>query len=454
MTGRTPPWTTDRPTLERALPVAEVLRILRHELRDCGTRIDTERAPLEPFVLSRRAYEELFSAAAGLLALLRRAVLESAPTRAGRLSALGLAPDGHQYPLFSDDEDFEERYCAAMARPDVIIGAQGPQFIEFNVSGAFGGPAETHLLTRVWNEVYAHGGKGDAPFFGHDPLAARAAFFERVCDEAGLPRSVALVGSPYEQDKAATSRYYDIEVDVLRRRGMHAEFFEPDRLPHGLGLPERLDYPVGLRYFATADWTARGQSLDPVRSVLASGCLLLPSQSSYLLANKKVLAWLSEGLPWMSETDRALVGRYVPWSRVVRETKAEWRGRYVDLPELLLAGQEQFVLKKAIGMMGREVLIGRLTTPAQWAATVERALTDEDSIVQLYTESVPYELEMCDASETTAERVAVAPVLSPMLFGGRPGGCYARYFPSGESGVVSVYGQGAMENAVLTGVPR
>ncbi|MBT2415465.1 hypothetical protein J7I94_33865 [Streptomyces sp. ISL-12] len=443
---------TGRPALVRRHPVSEVLRMLRYELRDCGTRIDTERAPLEPFILPGPMYDELFTAATGLLALLRRAVLESAPTRAGRLAELGLAPDGDDYPLFTDDDLFEERYCAVMARPDVIIGPHGPQFIEFNVSGAFGGPAETHLLSRVWTDVY--GGHEGAPFTGHDPLEARAAFFDQVCEDLGLPRAVAMVGSPYEQDQAATSRYYDIEVDVLRRRGLRAGFFEPDQLPHGLGLPERLDFPVGLRYFATADWTSRGQSLEPVRTVLDAGCLLLPPQSSYLLANKKVLAWLSEGLPWMTETDRALTRRYIPWSRVVGDTKAEWRGRWVDLPELLMSAREQFVLKKAIGMMGREVLIGRLSTPAQWAAEVERALSERDTIVQEYTESVPYELEMCDASGTRAERVAVAPVLSPMVFGGRPGGCYARYFPSGESGVVSVYGQGAMENAVLRGAQK
>ncbi|MFE8006719.1 hypothetical protein [Streptomyces sp. NPDC057418] len=441
-----------RPTLVRRHPVSEVLRMLRYELRDCGTRIDTERAPLEPFILPGPVYDELFVAAAALLALLRRAVLESAPTRAGRLAALGLAPDGDDYPLFTDDDLLEERYCAAMARPDVILGPHGPQFIEFNVSGAFGGPAETHLMSRVWTEVY--GGQDGAPFTGHDPLEARAAFFDQVCEDLGLARAVALVGSPYEQDQAATSRYYDIEAEVLRRRGLRAEFFEPDQLPHGLGPPERLDFPVGLRYFATADWTSRGQSLDPVRAVLDAGCLLLPPQSSYLLANKKVLAWLSEGLPWMTETDHALIRRYVPWSRVVGDTKAQWRGRWVGLPELLLSAQERLVLKKAIGMMGREVLIGRLSTPAQWAAEVERALSEGDTIVQEYTESVPYELEMCAASGHRAERVAVAPVLSPMVFGDRPGGCYARYFPSGESGVVSVYGQGAMENAVLRGVPR
>ncbi|MFK0115155.1 hypothetical protein [Streptomyces sp. NPDC090994] len=451
MTGRPPARPgTGRPALVRRHPVSEVLRTLRHELRDCGTRIDTERAPLEPFILPGPVYDELFTAASRLLALLRRAVLESAPTWAGRLAELGLAPDGDDYPLFTDDDPFEERYCAVMARPDVIIGPHGPRFIEFNVSGAFGGPAETHLLSRVWTEVYG-GGQG-APFTGHDPLEARAAFFDQVCRDLGVPRAVALVGSPYEQDRAATSRYYDIEVDVLRRRGLRAEFFDPDRLPHGLGLPERLDFPVGLRYFATADWTGRGQSLEPVRAVLDAGCLLLPPQSSYLLANKKVLAWLSEGLPWMSEADRALTRRYVPWSRVVADTEAHWRGRRAGLPELVVSARERFVLKKAIGMMGREVLIGRLSTPVQWAAEVERALCEGDTIVQEYTESVPYELEMCDASGTRAERVAVAPVLSPMVFGGRPGGCYARYFPSGQSGVVSVYGQGAMENAVLRGV--
>jgi hypothetical protein len=449
MRPETHPWfgAEALPSFNRAaIPV--IRDVLRHELRDCGTWLHVEPVPIEPFVVDSRAYIELFTAARGLLALLRRAIVEAAPTRRGRLAALGLSGHADAFPFFTNDDEQELRYCAAMARPDVVIGPDGPQFLEFNVSGAFGGPAETHLFTRAWLRLYE--GPDQAPFKGPDPLEVRADLFVKVCKELGLPPAVAVIGNRMDRGKATTTRYFDIETDALRRRGLAAEVFEPRDLPAGVGEPGRLRFPLALRYFAPADWVSRGESLAAIHAVLDAGCLLFPPESSYLLANKKVLAWLSEGQPWMNDADRQLVHRYVPWTRVTTASVVEWDGAVVDLHHLLSTRQELFVLKPAVGMMGCDVLLGNACSTREWAAVTERALQNEDYIVQAYVEPGRYQLEMVDGSGSDSYQVAVAPVLSPCLFGGRAGGCYARYFPSGDSGVVGVARRGAMENALLS----
>ncbi|MFC4503561.1 MULTISPECIES: hypothetical protein [Streptomyces] len=428
-------------------PADDVVEVLRDELRDCGTWVHTQPVPLEPFAVSKATYDELFSAARGLLGLLRQALLESAPDRPGRLAALGVRPTTHSFPFFIDDDAFELRHCDAMARPDVVIGPDGPRFLEFNVSGAFGGPTEAHGFDRAWTRLFGAPGR-PLPFTVDDPFAARTELFEELCDSLGLPRAVALVGNRVDR-RGETTRYFDGEAAYLRERGFDAQVLEPGDLPHKVGRPGQLRFPLALRYFAPADWVSRGEPLDPVHAILDAGCVLYPPESSYLVANKKVLAWLSEGRPWMAGNDQRLVTRYVPWTRVAREGKVEWRGDRVDLLRLLTTHRESFVVKPAVGMMGRGVVMGRTCTQPQWEATVTSALDAGDSIVQEYVEPGRYELEMVAGPGSTPYRSSVAPVLSPCLFGGRTGGVYARYYPDGRSGVVGVAQGGAMENVVL-----
>lgn len=63
-----------------------------------------------------------------------------------------------------------------------------------------------------------------------------------------------------------------------------------------------------------------------------AGLTAIPSQSARLVDSKKMLARLSEGLPWMSDAGRALVSRFVPWTRIVRDRIVHWRGRTFGAP--------------------------------------------------------------------------------------------------------------------------
>ncbi|MFC9327324.1 hypothetical protein [Kitasatospora sp. NPDC057015] len=448
MSGTHPWFGVDGPPAGREYGTAQVKSTLRHELRDCGTRLGSEVLALQPLVAARAAYDELFSSARGLLRLIERAVREAAPDRAGRLKALGA--DEEPYPFFVSDEDFEIRYAATMARPDVVIGPDGPKFLEFNVSGTFGGPAEIHLFTEAWTRIY--GGSDAAPFQGYEPFAARAALYRRVCAELNLPPAVALLGSRLDRPGAQSARYYELESAYFRRQGLASEFLEPADLTGGDGGGPR--YDLLHRYFAVDDWRDLGIDLEPVHRAVDRGALLFPPQSSYLLANKKTLAWISEGQPWMTEEDRELVARYLPWTRLVHPRKVVWNGRRHDLATLLLEHRRDFVLKKAIGMMGLQVTLGPHTTEQEWGEVVAAALADGESIVQEYVEPGRYRMQMSREAGPEPQEVDIAPVLSPVLFGGAAAGCWARYHGTGKAGIIGASGFGATENVLLAARTR
>ncbi|KJS57826.1 hypothetical protein [Streptomyces rubellomurinus] len=438
-TPATPWYGTQPPPLHTRLPLPDVARHLT-ALRDgeYANLVPSERS-LHPVVLPLASWRELFTATATLLSLLRRALFTAAPDPASRIAALGADPA--LYPL-TVTGPLEERYATCIARPDILIETGGgPKFIEFNIGSGIGGVVDTALHTRAW--THALGGPDTTPLTAPDPLAVRDTLLARAVRDLHAPPAVALLGT--RRDYPA-GRYFELQLDSLRRHGLEAEFFEPEDLPTD---PTR--YKVGLRHLTILEWQRHGIDLAPVRAALDAGCALIATQSAYLVANKKVLAWISEGRPWMSETERAAVERYLPWTRVLADRPARHRGRTRPLPELLLDHPEDYVLKPAIGMSGQQVLVGRTCEPRLWRETVTRAAAAEDHIVQEHVEPAPITMEFAaDDQATTTFHAPVQPVFSPFLFDGRPAGCLVRYLPPGGEGVVSILGHGALANIALT----
>jgi hypothetical protein len=425
------------------LEPARIAEILHHELRGLGP--PAFPVALQPLVISPESFAELLSATASLVALLRKAVRNAAADRDGRIAALGI--DRADCPFFVPDEDFELRHCADMARADVVIEADGPKFVEINVSGAVGGMADTQAYHQGWRRIAAKAGR--RPFAGADIWAPLAALVERTCAELGTAPSAAIVDHFSEVDPTNQPRTMRLQVDGLRAHGVRARHLDPADLLAGIGLTGTglagpLREPLGLAEFDLADARAAGCDLSPVRAALDAGFLAVPSQTSWLLHSKKTLAWLSEGQPWMSSRERELADRYLPWTRTVGDRSVWWRGRRHDLPALLTAHRESFVLKGATGCSGREVSFGARTEPGDWARQVEQAVRTGYPVAQEVVVSDPTPVDVMSGSGEIV-RVAANSVVSPFCVGGAPAGCLARFAPAGPPGLVRV-----ADGAVLT----
>jgi len=420
----------------RLAPVApaEVIRqLLRHELRDTGWP-HQPLLPAAPIALPRSSYAELFRVTAALLDLVRRTALESAPTTAGRLAVYRMPASENQ--LFLADQLIEERYADCVARPDIVIGPDGPQFLEFNVSGALGGPVETHCRLRVWRELYADEG-GRVPFVCQDPFAVRGDMFRDLCADLAVAPRVALVGSARDQGVTST-RYFDIEAEYLNAHGLTTRFFEPEDLHHAWDCPPHLRYPVGLRNFTIPDWTDLGIDTAPVQAALDNSCLLVGTQTATFLSSKQTMGLLSEGRPWMSTTEQTLVDRYLPWTRILTDRRTHRHGRQIDLLPFAVDNREQLVLKAGLGMSGKQVLLGRDTAHAAWESAVTAAAETGTSVIQEYVTPHTCRLAMIADGADQPHDTDIAPVFGPLLFGGRPAGLFARFFGDGKAGIVSV----------------
>lgn len=85
----------------------------------------------------------------------------------------------------------------------------------------------------------------------------------------------------------------------------------------------------------------------------------------------------SEFLDGASSDDVARARAAIPWTRRVRPSFTQREGKRVDLVEHLSANREQFVLKPAISLGGRGVVLGWQTSAADW----DRALADDSEVL-------------------------------------------------------------------------
>ncbi|MEU9504865.1 hypothetical protein AB0D32_01100 [Micromonospora sp. NPDC048170] len=419
------------------LPPDAIVAAYRREF--AGLALEHAPVALRPIVVTQGAYRELLQATESLLRLLARAAHEVGPDRAARARVLSVTDQ--DCPVFGDDEDFEQRHWADMARADVVVGPQGPMFVEFNVSGTFEGLLDFHALLETWQRVREAAGR--PAYVAVDPFPGFAGLVRRVCAELEVPPELLFVGTRRMWGSDVSRRYYLRKTALLRRHGVHAEQVEFADLSARPGLARR----VAVFDFTAADGRAEGFDLSPVWQAVRAGMRLVPSQSAWFLHSKKLLALLSEGMDWMDARQRELVDRYVPWSRVLGERKVLWAGRHHDLPRLLAEQQHQMVIKHATGDAGRQVTFGARTAPADWRRLVERACASGDHVAQQVVSSVPYPVEVI-GPDGQVTRVRADAVVSPFCIGGSASGCHAKFVTHGEPGVISI-SQGAVSSCLV-----
>ncbi|MFD0772349.1 hypothetical protein ACFQZ2_00240 [Streptomonospora algeriensis] len=395
--------------------------------------------PVRPLQMPEREYEHCFAIARRFTSLLERTCRSMAESPRGLRSLLGA--DADLYHLF-DRSEVEWRWGGCMSRTDGVFHNGIFKIMECNIGAAIGGVVSMHMLTSY--HLGRSGGRAA------DPLAARAGLFGDVCEWLGREPAVALLGTMRE-DNVGDDRYFTIERDYLRARGFAADFLEPEELVEEFGSGNgAARYPAVFRHYLPIEWDQMGIDTRGLRRVLESGAVLLSPETAFMLQNKKVLAWMSEGRPWHSESDREFVERHLPWTRVAREGKVAFQGREWDMAGLLLDRQDEFVLKKADSFAGLDVVIGRHTSDVEWKRAVAHALGG-DWIAQEYVE--PDRRHVPFVRRRSGDLVsAEAPVVYGfLLMGGRSGGCMARHSLS-ENAVINRH-QGASLNIVVHSRP-
>ncbi|HEY0699390.1 MAG TPA: hypothetical protein VGD43_16445, partial [Micromonospora sp.] len=145
----------------------------------------------------------------------------------------------------------------------------------------------------------------------------------------------------------------------------------------------RLD--VVYRGVAAPGLWFRGEELRPLYEACGRGQLeLVTSPYEMVLSDKMLLAYLSDERlsQALTGTERQLLGRIIPWTRLLRDEPVTFHGQRASLPEICRDRQPELVIKKGDGLASQAVVIGAECDETQWAARVDKALADGNWVVQ------------------------------------------------------------------------
>lgn len=165
-----------------------------------------------------------------------------------------------------------------------------------------------------------------------------------------------------------------------------------------------------------------------------------------LISDTRLFALLHECLQecLLAPRDAALVERYIPWSVRVVSGSVDWKGENASLSALLRRRRTSLVLKQSGTPAGRNVIVGRATAAADWAAAVEHALADGDWIAQEHC--APARQLVCAPGAGVAAQDLVWGLFA---FGGRYAGAFVRGSRADTGTGTTNAGHGSAEFIVL-----
>jgi hypothetical protein len=145
--------------------------------------------------------------------------------------------------------------------------------------------------------------------------------------------------------------------------------------------------------------------------------------------HKSLLALMHEekvkaGLPpqqtqWIDE--------HIPWSVRFDKQSVVWQGETVSLRDLITDNKDLFVLKKAVSMQGKDVVLGNNITQAQWLQSIQKVSDSGEAslwIVQQF-----YQPDSVWAADIDGNPGQFTPIWGSFGFGNRYGGSFTRAIP-------------------------
>jgi len=328
------------------------------------------RTFLRPHFVTRREWIRLRDDARALLELSARVARRAFAGDTGRLCAW-LGTPAAEVPWILVDHGPPD---VVLSRLDAFLGPAGPRFIEINSDAPAGfgyGDRMAEVFERLpvfrafaRTHAVAYGPSipalvdavlGGAPRGPSTPTVAIAdwADVKTRADQQILQEAFAAQGArcvltdPRAMELRGGRLWAGAHaVDVVYRRALLQE------------LVEREDEVQGF---------LRAYAEGAARFVNSFRCRLSEDKAFLALLTDEAFSTL------LSDDERALVARTVPWTRKLEERRTTKDGRAVDLPAFLRDHREELVLKPAHAYGGRDVLVGSETDAAAWEAALRPA---------------------------------------------------------------------------------
>ena len=144
----------------------------------------------------------------------------------------------------------------------------------------------------------------------------------------------------------------DKQIHIIYKRVLLSELVE-----HG-----GLDHPVirAVRDHAVC-------MVNPFR------CKILHKKASLAVLSDEINAHI------FTADERAVIEKYIPWTRMLEDRKTTYQGRQIDLLSFLTENKDEFVIKPNDEYGGKGVVLGWEAASDEWEAALRSRLTNRPS---------------------------------------------------------------------------
>ncbi len=338
------------------------------------------------------------------------------------------------------------------SRFDALLEGEGLKLLEFNCDAPAGAAYTDQLESAFLSEELIW------PFAEEHHLAAS----ERVQSILSTLLSVYEEFGGYETPQIAivdwrharTTSEFEHMKSHFESKGYKTTIADPRELQYKGGKLYHKGFRVHLVYRRVI-FDELLERLDEVQDLLHAYkdkaiCMVNPLRSK-LVSNKSIFSLLTtpEFDRFFTENENAMKRQHLPWTRCLSDAEDFYGHRKVFLIDFLKDEKDTVVLKPSGSSHGaRRVHIGRETPDSDWNAVVDKALKEEDWVIQ---EQVPVPvMTVPDIVNQKLDLIYKKYNFNMLVFGGRYAGGFVRL--SDES-VINVATGGGLMPALWSDVP-
>ena len=168
-------------------------------------------------------------------------------------------------------------------------------------------------------------------------------------------------------------------AEYLRKAGYAAEVVSPEQLEYKNGVLRKGEFVIDLvlRRVNAQDFVIRYDLSQPLVRAYRDRAVCVVNNFRAEIAQKRAIFELLTDDNLTAKfpaVERKAIREMVPWTRVVRATNTNWRGKVVDLPEYILANRENLVMRPNDDTAEQNTYDGEAMDDHSWDRALKTAI--------------------------------------------------------------------------------
>lgn len=233
-----------------------------------------------------------------------------------------------------------------------------------------------------------------------------------------------------------------IIAELFRREGLKVEVVSPELLEYRDNVLRRGDFTIDLifRRMKVQEFLVRFDLSHPLLRAYRDRAVCMVNSFRSELAHKKAIFDLltdEEVTADFPAAERRAIKEFIPWTRVVQETKTKYHNKTVDLPDFILQNRNKLVLRPNDDGADQQSFRGADMNEAVWEKAVRSALRNP-YVVQEALEPVTDIFPVLQYGHLEMQKMRVD--VHPHSYLGKVQGCSSWLTAVGPSGFSTLSG--------------